>query len=127
MQPTDQIIYVGIDAETHRTPNADEHYPYPKSDFIMNQLGNVGRLVVSGFHLHSCVKKVARRAFLRGINVLVDEELTELFPFNLKQASFRPDTYPSINPFDIIKYPEMLEYFIRKRKRQPWLYQWQSR
>jgi len=126
LQPLDRIIYVGMDAKIHRTPDANGKYPYPDRDFILNQLGSVKRLVVSGFHLNDCVKKISRRAYIRGINVLVDEELTELFGWNLKRPEFNPGEYPSINPKDVITNPEIFEFFMQRRKRQPWLYQWQE-
>jgi len=124
LKSTDNFIYAGIDEKTHRTPNSDGKCPYPDRDFILDQLGNVNRLVVSGFHLNSCVKKTARRAYVRGINVLVDEELTELFGRDIQKPDFDPSKYPSINPTKTMTNPESFERFFRRRARQPWLYQW---
>jgi len=125
VQPSDEIIYVGMNTKTHRTPDKNGKYPYPDRDFILNQLGNVSRLVVSGFHLHDCVKKVSRRAYARGINVLVDEELTELFGIHFQRSDFDVRKYPGINPRNIITNPEMFEYFLQRRRNKPWLYPWQ--
>ena len=124
LEKEDEIIYVGMDEKTHRTPNKDGNYPYPDRDFILDGLGNLDKLIVSGFHLNDCVKKISRRAHLRGINVLVDEELTELFGGEIKRPEFDASKYPSIDPRDIITNPYLLEYFFKRRENKPWLYPW---
>lgn len=61
---------------------------YPNESMLIEQLGDVDELVVGGYHAIDCVKRVAEIALERGINTLVDLDLTDLF-FNLyKQKDY---------------------------------------
>ena len=124
VRQTDNLIYVGMDSKTHYTADSNGKHPYPDRDLILNQIGEVDNLVVSGFHLNDCVKKIARRAHLRGIKTLVDEELTELFGYNLNREDFDPKVFPSIDPREVIKDELVIDHFLKKRKNKPWLYQY---
>lgn len=58
---------------------------YPKEDKILKLCPEpVEKLVVGGFHLWDCVDKTARYAYNQGINVSVDEDLTELFFWSVR-------------------------------------------
>ena len=118
----DRIIQVGMDSKTHRTKKEDGEYPYPNQDHILNQLMPVDELVVSGFHMWDCVDKLARRAYEREINTLVDEDLTEFFPHRiLKDRDFRVKRYPTYNPKR--RGGGSFQRFIEARKDKPWLWQ----
>jgi hypothetical protein len=121
LHPEDRIIHVGMDAKTHRTKLDDGSYPYPDDDVILDRLGSSSLLMVGGFHLFDCVDRIARRAYERGMNVLVDEDLTQFLGFMRKEPGFRVDRYPNFNPraggqgaFDA---------FMAPRKSRPWLWQ----
>jgi hypothetical protein len=45
-----------------------------------------------------CVEKLAKTAYEKGIDVLVDEDLTEFFSERLKDPNFKIDKYPTYNP-----------------------------
>lgn len=121
LHPNDRVIYVGMDSKTHRTKGVDGQYPYPNQDYILDQLLPVKTLRVSGFHMWDCVEKLARRAHEGGIEVLVDEDLTEFFAGRLNDRAFRIKKYPSYNPRKHQK--SMLDLFMDARKNKPWLWQ----
>ena len=122
-KPQDKIVYVGMDAQTHRT-KVNGKYPYPNSDFILNQILPADRMVVAGFHSADCVEKIARRAYNRGVDVLVDEDLTEHFGWRLTDRDFRVKRYPTYNPRKGTENREFyFELFMKARKDKPWLWQ----
>jgi len=67
----DRVLFVGMDAKTHRTKRADETYPYPDQDYMLDQVLPANHIRVAGFHMWDCVEKFARRAHERGVDVLV--------------------------------------------------------
>ncbi|MGM5488181.1 MAG: hypothetical protein ACQESG_04495 [Nanobdellota archaeon] len=79
--------------------------------------GSVLRL--GGFHLWDCVERVAKRAYNRGLDVLVDEDLTELFTSRMQLPEFRTDRYPCYRAPEHPYYQE----FLHQRKGKPWLWQ----
>lgn len=91
IQASDKIIEAGIDYKTHTTKRVDGTYLYPDPDYILDQLPKLKTLTISGFHLWDCVERLAERAHERGLNVLVDEDLTELFAGRLNDPDFRID------------------------------------
>jgi hypothetical protein len=121
VRSTDRVIHVGMDSKTHRTKGSDGQYPYPDQDHIINQLLPVEILRIGGFHAWDCVERLARRAYERGINVLVDEDLTEFFAGRLKDRDFRVKSYPT---YDARKHQKsMFDMFMEARKNKPWLWQ----
>ena len=121
LQTSDRIIEVGMDFKTHTTKQPDGTYPYPDNDFILNQLGNIQTLRVAGFHMWDCVGKLAGRAYERGLETLVDEDLTEFFTFLIKDGNLQIDKFPSYNPIKHGK--SMFNDFMEARKGKPWLWQ----
>ncbi len=119
LHQTDKIIRVGLDSKEHRTKRDDGTYPYPDQDYIINQLIPVDVLRVAGFHMWDCVEKLARRAYERGIDVLVDEDLTELFPWRLKDPNFRVKKYLNANSKNGAQ--THFEVLIESRRNKPWL------
>jgi hypothetical protein len=123
IQPADRIIEVGIDFKTHTTKQPNGEYPYPNPDNILNQLTALRILRVGGFHLWDCVDKLARRAYEKGVNVLVDEDLTEILPLRLTDEDFAVNRYPSYNPRAGELGKGWFELFMQARKNKPWLWQ----
>lgn len=61
---------------------------YPNEKLLLEQLGPIDKLVVGGYHVMDCVKRVAEVALSLGIDTLVDLDLTDLF-FNVyKQKDY---------------------------------------
>lgn len=111
---TDKIIYTDItfseasavDENGNRKTNFIPKYP--NEMFIINQLGNVDKLIVGGYHAMDCVKKVAEVALENGIDTLVDLDLTDLF-FNL----YKQKEYFNKEKYDSTRYKS---YVINKKK-----------
>ncbi|MBU4224009.1 hypothetical protein KJ934_02205 [Patescibacteria group bacterium] len=115
-QPSDKIIEVGIDFHTHTSKRL-----YPDQDHILNQLNGAQVIRIAGFHMWDCVEKLAKRAYKKGLDVLVDEDLTEFFAWRIKAIDFRIDKYSTYNAK---KYQgTMLKDFMEARKHRPWLWQ----
>ena len=117
----DRVVYVGMDEKTHRTKDLNGKYPYPDQDHILNQLGPVSTLRVGGFHMWDCVERLARRAHERGLDVLVDEDLTEFFAWRIKDRDFRVAEYPTYSPRSAGD--ARFEEFMDARRDKPWLWQ----
>lgn len=116
---SDRVIRVGLDFKTHVSEKI-----YPDDDHILNQLINgeqIEHLRVCGFHIWDCVTKLAKRAHERGINVLIDEDLTQLF-FGLVRfiPDFKKDEFPSHHPTDFVGME--MKYFLEPRKNRPWMF-----
>ena len=84
----DKIIYTDIpfsEASAYdENGNEKKNFipKYPNERFLIEQLEPVDELVVGGYHVMDCVKRVAEVALQSGINTLVDLDLTDLF-FNV--------------------------------------------
>lgn len=121
LQDSDRFIQAGLDFKTHTTKLPNGEYTYPNPDNILDKLTGLHILRVAGFHLNDCVEKIAQKAYERGLDVLVDEELTEIFPAIISDSNFKTDKYPSLNPRS---YGEpMFQVFLEGRKNRPWLWQ----
>jgi hypothetical protein len=126
VKPKDKVIYVGMDWATHASkhPDGRQNPKYPDNDYILNQVLPTGHLRVSGFHLWDCVQRVAKQAFTRGVDVLVDEDLTEKFGSILKShPDFKRDQYPSHVPYQT---EIALEEYAAARVGLPWMLQWDA-
>lgn len=115
LKESDRIIEVGLDFKTFTTKQPDETYHYPDEDYILNQL-NASIIRISGFHMWDCVEKLAKKAYERGLDTLVDEDLTEFFTARIKEKVFRLDAFPGHSKENIRKFEE----FIEVRKNKPW-------
>lgn len=121
LHPTDRVIKVGMSSTTHTTKLENGTFVYPDNDFILNQLFPVSHLRVAGFHMWDCVEKLAKRAYERGINVLVDEDLTEFFGARIFDEEFKIGEFPTYNPRKNGNFS--FEMFLNARKDKPWLWQ----
>ncbi len=120
LRPDDNIIEIELSFKEHTTKKSGS-YPYPSPDFILDKLKRVQVLRIGGFHLWDCVEKVAKRAYERGLDVLVDEDLTELLSYRIliKDNNFKLDSFPTFYP----KYRD-LEMLRECRKDKPWMWQY---
>jgi hypothetical protein len=115
LRPSDKVITVGMTLDEHKIRR------YPSNDFILEQLGNPEILRIGGFHMWDCVEKLAKRAYKKGIDVLVDEDLTEFSFARFRDNDIKTDTYPSFNPDSLEGFVK--DEFVRVRKARPWLWQ----
>lgn len=122
LQQQDRTIEVGLSFKTNTTKQPNDEYLYPDQDYILDQIGDVSVLRIGGFHMWDCVEKLARRAHERGLDVLVDEDLTEFFPGRLQDSDFKVDKYPTYNPRKNGN-DWFFQTFMVARKDKPWLWQ----
>lgn len=115
LQSLDRIIKVGLNFKIHTVERI-----YPSQNYILGQLNGVQVIRVAGFHMWDCVEKLANCAYGKGLDVLVDEDLTEFFSWRLNDQDFKVDKYPTYNPR---KQGSMFKDFMRARKKRPWLWQ----
>ena len=125
LQTEDRIIKVGITFKEHTTKRDDGTYKYPDFNELLNKLdpNNILHLRLAGFHLWDCVDKVAKKAYERGIDVLVDEDLTEFFEFMIRRSEFRTDKYPTFNPRKTSGSKNSFALYMKPRLERPWLWQ----
>ncbi len=121
LQQSDRVIEVGLDLRTHTTKQPNGEYPYPNQDYILDQLNGASVIRIAGFHMLDCVERLARRAYERGLDTLVDEDLTEFFAWRIKDPHFRADRYPTYNPRR--DGDSTFKAFTEARKHRPWLWQ----
>lgn len=110
----DKVIEVELSFKEHTAGN------YPNPHFILDKLNGVQVLRIGGFHLWDCVEKVAKRAYERGRDVLVDEDLTELLTYRVLKEGFEFDKFPTFYPED----RQELEILRETRKDKPWMWQY---
>ncbi len=121
IQKGDDIIRTELDFKTHTTKRKDGTFPYPDNNLILQRLEPATTLRIGGFHMWDCVDKFAKRAYERGIDTLVDEDLTEFLTYQINNKKFRIDKYPNV---DRDKFGgDMWEEFIRVRQSRPWMWQ----
>lgn len=89
IKQSDIIWACGINFEEHCKKKL---YPDPKT--ILDSCPQpVEKLVIGGFHFWDCVEKVAKFAHGQGIDVLVDDDLTEFFFWKVKNRMGIPSPY----------------------------------
>lgn len=110
---TDKIIYTDISFD--ESSYYDEHGKekenfipkYPSEDKLIEQLGDIEELIVGGYHFSDCVKRIAENAYQKGINTLVDMDLTDIF-YNV----YKQKDYFTIDSYSPERYKE---YMLSKR------------
>lgn len=112
----------GVDFQTHCKKKV---YPKPRKiiDFCQKP---IDKLIVGGFHVWDCVDRVAGFAHSHGIDVTVDEDLTEFFFFEE-----RPDKIPESQQKSAQRRRKrmqrssscLLEIARKARKQRPWMFQ----
>jgi len=75
IEKDDIVLACGTSFKEHC---AEKAYPDPKT--ILKACSQpIDELVIGGFHFWDCVERVAKYAYEQGINVAVDDDLTEFF------------------------------------------------
>ena len=109
----DRIIYTDITFEqatnnSFRKKDVNTSQVYPNEEKLLMQVGDIDKLIVGGYHSQDCVKRVAEYAQSKGIDTLVDLDLTDLF-FKL---------YQEVDYFNILEYnPERYKEYVYNKAR----------
>ncbi len=124
--PGDKIILSGVNFRWG--PKKEKQLTcYPHFSRLVRGVGDCEHLRIGGHMLWSCVNKFAKAAHERGLNVMVDEDLTDHFQSRVKESSFKTSVYPSINFREFYFRRGVAERFegefMRPRKGKPWFYQ----
>ena len=124
---SDVTIELEINKKIHQT-RRERRYNYPNQDTILDRLLPVNNLVIGGFHYSDCVQRFARQVYRKGINVLVDEDITDLLISNSTHEGFREDVLGTAKPWnqgteEAIR-DEQIELLQRANRRKPWLLQY---
>jgi hypothetical protein len=90
---------------------------------LKNNLENLNHLRVSGFHLWGCVNKMAEYSYSKGLDVLVDEDLTELFSDLIINNLIDLTKYQGFNLETWIKSERVRGTYFINRKNKPWMIQ----
>jgi len=88
----DVIGSCGVSFEEHCE---QKRYPDPKT-VIEACPKPIEKLIIGGFHFWDCVEKAAQYAHSQGIDVLVDDDLTEFFFYKIRDRKGMPS--PSCIP-----------------------------
>ena len=124
LNDSDNIFYANISREDMNIAcKANKDY-HADSEQIISQLGLTpdDELIIGGFHLRDCVSRLAKDAYNKGINVLVDEDLTETFLHRSKSSDFRIGVSNSFNPLE--KSLQFYNYCVKANEGKPWMYQY---
>jgi len=70
-----------------------EEIKYPSEKDLFNKIGKVEEIIIAGYHFSDCVKRTAEYFNSRGVDTLVDLELTDLFFNNYYKEDFCIETY----------------------------------
>jgi hypothetical protein len=109
-----------------------EKRKYPKPKKIISLCPEpIEQLVIGGFHRWDCVDSLAKYAYKKGINVSVDEDLTEMFFFSVRDSKGIPVAKIPVSKELSIKMlrkqlREAGHFFLKgardARKNKPWMY-----
>lgn len=76
---------------------------YPSEEYLLNQIGNVDKLLVGGYHWSDCVKRVVDKAIDLGIDSIIDLDMTDIF-FGI----YEDDYFKVDEEYDPNKYKQRL-------------------
>jgi hypothetical protein len=98
---------------------------YPNFEYLVDEIGDCEHLRVGGHMIWDCVSKLAEAAHKKGLDVLVDEDLTDFFQMHIREPLFRTGVYPSINIKEWLKQKGMDDAFedFMSPRAKPWFYQ----
>ncbi len=125
IKPEDKIIYTDISfseaSAIDENGNIKENFEpkYPNELLLLNQLGEVDKLVIGGYHANDCVKRTGETALNMGIDTIIDLDMTDFFFSLYKQKEYfkieeyDPKRYKNYAFHQAQKYGEDLIYFNR--------------
>ncbi len=128
IKKSDIVAACGVSFEEHCGKNK---YPDPK-DIIKSCPQPIEKLIIGGFHFWDCVEKVAEYAFRQGIDVTVDDDLTEFFFHKIRDQKGNPSdsNIPFSRKKSVIKARRrflesggtlQLDRVRKAREKKPWL------
>jgi hypothetical protein len=120
---SDEIIFSSMSLkDTARMYDEKKDY-HISTEEILSKLkpAPINKLIVGGFYLTDCVDRFAKDAYILGLDVLVDEDITDMLPAMMDSYDFKISEYPNYNPMRAG--PDMCHRIIEKRKDKPWLWQ----
>ena len=128
IKESDIVAACGVSFKEHCGENK---YPDPE-DIIKSCPQPIEKLIIGGFHFWDCVEKVAEYAFRQGINVTVDDDLTEFFFHKVRDQKGNPSdsNIPLSRKKSIIKARRrflesggtlQLDRVRKAREKKPWL------
>lgn len=106
----DKFIFSDITFDEASGYNKDGTYKdsdkikYTDNEYLINQLGEVDEIVIGGYHATDCVKKIANACNMKGIDTLIDVDLTDIF-----FALYRQNDYFDKNYYDPVKYRDYIK------------------
>lgn len=115
IKPEDRIIYTDVlfkeasAFDENKNIKKDFIPKYPNEQLLLNQLGDVDKLVVGGYHAQDCVKRLGEAALDIGIDTIIDLDMTDFF-FHL----YKQEEYFKIEEYDPKRYKN---YHISKAQR----------
>ncbi|MGV8141197.1 MAG: hypothetical protein ACP5NW_02010 [Candidatus Woesearchaeota archaeon] len=120
---SDTILFSDMSLDDMKKRYSEKHDYHIDTHEILSRLtpAPIDRLIVGGFFLTDCVDKFARDAYHDGLDVLVDEDLTDMLLTTMDRPGFRIGRYPNYNPLNLSQ--EMRTMMSNNRKDKPWLWQ----
>ena len=101
-----------------------DNQTYPKeSDILALCPDPIDELIVSGFHFSDCVEKIARYVHEQGIQVFVDEDLTNLFFYGTKGGVPVSRAASIRRTKKSLRESSLLDFARESRRGRPWLVQ----
>ncbi len=99
----DKVILSNLTYKEHVTPDENGNATYSDPRSMLLQLGEVEELILCGFHSRDCVKVMAESLYNLGVDVMIDIELTELFPAMINNDFYDEANYNLKNIISAIK------------------------
>jgi len=121
LEPEDKIISVGLTWDDMHSRGK-----YARSDRVLRWLpSEIEELKLGGYLMYSCVSRFASYCHKRGIDTLVDEDLTDYFLFQLNREDMPDQREQVLEGFEYYRRFEAEDSiywrdFLKIRSRQPW-------
>lgn len=114
----DNIVNAGISPE-----ECVREYRYADPEHVLDQMPEHERLVLGGFHMYSCVNRIAKASHERGVDTFVDEDTTDNFFLKKRLGKKIPLVRNEWTLEELGFRDQMLEIAKENRKDKPWYVQ----